>query len=106
MIALGGKPGGREPRDLAAGCYQPSRGNRQSNAIFFGISFCKSEGKRMIYDVIITRDYRVEAPSEEDALIEALRLEETEATMWPVKIDMRERDARSVSDLGSRNPLP
>lgn len=34
MVALGGKPGGREPIDLAAGCYPLSRSNRRSSATF------------------------------------------------------------------------
>lgn len=44
-----------------------------------------------IYYVDIKREYVVHAASEENAVEEALRLEEKEAVKWPGTIDMRER---------------
>lgn len=46
----------------------------------------------MIFDITITREYRVEVESEEDAVIEALRLEETAAHEWPMVVDVREHE--------------
>lgn len=45
----------------------------------------------MIYDITITREYRVEAQSSDDAVIEALRLEETAAHEWPSVVDVQRR---------------
>lgn len=46
---------------------------------------------QVIYDITITREYRVEAQSSDDAVIEALRLEETAAHEWPSVVDVQKR---------------
>ena len=52
----------------------------------------------MKYAVTITREYAVESSSEDDAVIEALRLEETEACEWPNSI--------TVTDWHKPNHFP